>query len=120
MSNSHRSARLEEIERRFGVVSLVRRELGIEGFGVQVFALPPRSRGHRHTERGTGQQELYVALEGGGSIEVDGDRVPFAKHTFVVVEPWAERCPVAGDAGLTYLCVGGVPGAPYRPLTKFA
>ena len=69
MSNGHRSARLEEIARRFGVVSLVRRDLGIEGFGVQVFALPPRSRGHRHTERGTGQQPGELVPSGDRAVD---------------------------------------------------
>lgn len=59
---------IDELSTRYGgVVRLARRDLGIRAFGCQVFELPPNVGGPRHSESGTGQQELYVNL--GGSAE---------------------------------------------------
>lgn len=113
--------RVEEVTGRFGgVVRLVRRDLGITAFGVQVFELPPNGRGPRHDESSTGQEELYVHLAGFGWIDVEGEWVGFGPGVLVRVSPGTTRQPIAGSHGLTYLCVGGRPRAAYEPLDKFS
>jgi hypothetical protein len=112
---------IDELSTRYGgVVRLARTDLGITAFGCQVFELPPNVSGPWHSESGTGQQELYVNLGGSGWIDVDGDRVEFGPRTMIHVTPESVRQPVSGAQGLTYLCVGAPPEAPYRPIDKFA
>ncbi len=57
-----------------GFARLVRPALGITAFGVNVMDLPPDYETEAHDERDTGQEELYVALEGSGAVVVDGGR----------------------------------------------
>ena len=38
----------------------VRRQLGVEAFGVNWFELPPNSEGREHDETGTGQEEVNI------------------------------------------------------------
>jgi hypothetical protein len=80
-------------------VRLARRDLGITAFGCQVFELPPNVGGPRHSESGTGQQELYVNLGGSGWIDVDGDRVEFGPRTMIHVTPESVRQPASGAHG---------------------
>jgi hypothetical protein len=111
---------IDELTPRFdGVVRLARKDLGITAFGCQVFELPPNAAAPRHSESATGQQELYVNLDGRGWIEIDGHDVEFGQRTLIHVAPEATRQPCAGADGLTYLCVGGVPETTFRPNIKF-
>jgi uncharacterized cupin superfamily protein len=51
----------------------VRAELGLTSFGVQTIDMPPSSDRHPWHDHGRdGQEELYVALQGGGTLEVEG------------------------------------------------
>ena len=112
--------RLDDVPTRFGgVVKLVRAELGLRAFGVQVFDYPPGGRGPLHDESASGQEELYLGLDGGGWLEIDDERVPIGPRVAVAVPAGVPRRAVAGGGGLSLLCVGGVPGAPYAPFPKF-
>lgn len=111
---------IEELTPRFGgVIRLARKDLKITAFGCQVFALPPNGAALRHSESASGQQEMYVNLDGHGWIEVDGDDVEFGPRTLIHVAPEAVRRPRAGTDGLTYLCVGASPQPTFRPNSKF-
>jgi quercetin dioxygenase-like cupin family protein len=112
---------IDELSVRYGgVVKLARRDLGITAFGCQVFELPAHGNGPEHSESASGQQELYVNLAGSGWIDVDGERIEFGPRTMIHVTPASVRQPIAGQEGLTYLCVGASPAAPYRAPEKFA
>jgi hypothetical protein len=112
---------IEEVASKFdGVVRLVRKDLAITAFGVQIFELPPNRRAPRHDESSTGQQELYVGLDGSGWIDVEGRRIDFGPRILVRVDAGTTRQAIAGSQGLTYLCVGGRPGAAYEPTQKFS
>ncbi len=117
---SHIRKTIDELTPRFdGVVRLARKDLGITAFGCQVFELPPGAAAHRHSESATGQQELYVNLDGCGWIEIDGQEVEFGPRTLIHVAPEATRQPRAAADGLTYLCVGAAPETTFRPNMKF-
>jgi hypothetical protein len=47
-----------------GAVRFVRRELGLEAFGINWFDLPPGAPGREHDETGTGQEEINVVVAG--------------------------------------------------------
>ena len=79
-----------------GAVRFVRRELGVEAFGINWIELPPDAEGREHDETDTGQEE--------------GD--------FLRFDPQTQRCPVAGPSGLTILAVGAKRGS-YEPRGPF-
>jgi uncharacterized cupin superfamily protein len=103
-----------------GRVALVRHDMGISGFGIQLFDFQPGDDGPpEHDEAPSGQEEIYVGLGGSGWIEVDGERLEFGPETMISVPPGTMRNVHVGQAGLRYLCIGGVPGQAYEPSAKF-
>ena len=104
-------ARLDDIERR-GRDIPVREHLGIHAFGINAYT--PGDDGtliNEHDESQTGQEELYIVLDGNAIFEVDGDTVDAPAGTFVYVGPGSRR-KATGDG--TVLAVGGTPGEAYQ------
>jgi mannose-6-phosphate isomerase-like protein (cupin superfamily) len=104
-------AHLDDIERR-GKDIPVREHLGIHAFGVNAFT--PREDGtlvNDHDEAGTGQEELYIVVDGKVTFEVDGEAVDTPPGTLVYVGPEARR-KATGDG--TLLVVGATPGEAYQ------
>src|SRR5918996_3347382 len=90
-------AHLDDIERR-GRDIPVRERLGIQAFGINAYT--PGKDGtliSEHDEAGSGQEELYIVLDGNATFELDGDTVDAPAGTFVVVGPEARR-KATGDA----------------------
>ena len=65
-----------------GAVRFVRRELGLEAFGLNWFELPANSEGREHDETGSGQEEVNVIVRGTGTYRVDGDEFEWGFQTF--------------------------------------
>src|SRR5262249_60621478 len=104
-------ARLDDIERR-GRTIPVREHLGIHAFGINAYT--PGEDGTligEHVESGSGQEELYIVLEGNATFEVDGETVDAPAGTFVFVRPDLLR--KATGAG-TVLALGATPGQAYQ------
>jgi mannose-6-phosphate isomerase-like protein (cupin superfamily) len=101
-----------------GAVRFVRRELGVEAFGINWFEIPPNSRGNEHDETRSGQEEVSVVVRGDGHWLVNGTEVPVRVGSFVRFDPEVTRCPVAGPDGLTFVSVGARRGA-YEPRGPF-
>ena len=86
-----RVAHLDDIERR-GRDLPVREHLGIHAFGVNAFT--PSEDGtlvNEHDEAGSGQEELYIVLDGKVTFEVDGEAVDAQPGTLVFVGPQSRR-----------------------------
>jgi hypothetical protein len=112
-SPNMRVARLDDIERR-GRSIPVREHLGIRAFGVNAFT--PGEDGtliNDHDESGSGQEELYIVLDGNAAFEVDGETFDAPAGTFVFVRPESRR-KATGDG--TILSVGATPGEPYNAI----
>ena len=108
----------DEVEGRVRLA--VGRNLDVQAFGVNAFRAVADD-GHvvrEHDEIGlasSGQQELYVVLNGAATFNVDGERVDAPAGSFVFVrDPAAKRSAVATEAGTTVLAMGGTPGQAYR------
>ena len=85
------AARLDDIERR-GRSIPVREHFGIHAFGANAYT--PREDGtliNDHDESGSGQEELYVVLDGNATFEVDGQTIDAPAGTFVAVPPGVRR-----------------------------
>jgi mannose-6-phosphate isomerase-like protein (cupin superfamily) len=101
-----------------GAVRFVRRELGLEAFGINWYELPPGAEGREHDETDTGQEEVNVVVAGSGHWRIDGEEVPVRAGTFLRFDPETVRCPVAGPDGLTFIGVGARRGS-YEPRGPF-
>jgi mannose-6-phosphate isomerase-like protein (cupin superfamily) len=109
--------KIDEMEAVFaGAFKRARAKLGVEAFGMQVIDMPPntdRYPEHDHSE--DGQEEVYVAMQGSGEIEIEGKRHPIDPSTMVKVGPGVKRKVWTTDQPLRLLIVGGVPGKVYQP-----
>ena len=97
---------------RTGAVRFVRRELGVEAFGLNWFELPPGHRGPRarrdRHRAGGGQRRRPRRRASGGST---ARRSRYGEGTFLRFDPETVRCPVAGPDGMTFLAIGARRGA---------
>jgi uncharacterized cupin superfamily protein len=98
-----------------GFAKLVRAGLEITAFGANIMDLPPDYTTSSHDESESGQQELYVALRGSGSVDIDGIGLALDTGHLVRVDAGTNRSLSSGPDGLRVLCIGGVPGAAYEP-----
>lgn len=92
-----------------------RAELGVTSFGMQIIRMPggyPDYPEHDHAQ--DGQEEVYVALDGSGTIDVEGEQVPFSPDTLVRVGAGTKRKVLPGPEGLTMLVLSGCPGEAYK------
>jgi hypothetical protein len=66
-----------------------------------------------HDEAGSGQEELYIVMDGTATFEIDGETFDAPAGTFVFVRPEARR-KATGDG--TVLALGGAVGEAYQAL----
>ncbi len=91
------------VERSF---QSLRRELGIEGFGMNVITLAPRQRGRVHTH--DVQEEVYLVLEGELTLVVDGEERTLGVDELARVGAGRRRQIVnAGPGRLVLVALGG-------------
>ena len=108
--------RLDEMERAFGGMWVrARASLGAKAFGFQVTDFPPGAPDvyPMHTHEHDGQEEVYIVLDGGGEMTLDGEKVRVDRDTWVRVGPSVKRHIKADPEGMRLLAIGGVPGGVY-------
>jgi hypothetical protein len=101
-----------------GVVRFLRRELGVEAFGVNWFELPPNAEGREHDETGSGQEEVNIIIRGDGVYRIDSEEVPVTAPMVLRFDAETTRQPVAGPNGMTMIAVGARKGS-YEPRGPF-
>ena len=82
-----------------GAVRFVRRELGVEAFGINWFELPPNAVGREHDESDSGQEEVNVVIRGSGTYRVEGVDVPVRAGTFIRFDPGRRESRSPGRKG---------------------
>jgi quercetin dioxygenase-like cupin family protein len=89
----------------------------INAFGLNVFTAPAEGTVllAPHDERQSGQQELYLVLEGEVAFTLDGEELAATAGTVVAVpDPAVRRGAVARTAGARILAVGAKPVGGFR------
>ena len=87
--------------------------LGIDTFGANVFVARHADQllVEAHDERGSGQQELYLVLDGSAAFELDGEEARLEQgDALAVTDPGVRRSATALTAGTTLLVVGAAEG----------
>jgi uncharacterized cupin superfamily protein len=112
----HAVKKIDDMEAVYGgAFKRVRAELGVESFGIQVIDMPANFDGYpEHDHAEDGQEEVFVALRGGGEIEIEGERYPLDPDHIARVASGVKRKVWPGEQGIRMLIVGGVPGGPYN------
>lgn len=90
--------------------------LGIDTFGANVFVASRADQTlvEEHDERTSGQQELYVVLDGAASFELDGEHARVDKgKALAVSDPSVRRGARAVTPGTAVLIIGAGDG-PFR------
>src|SRR5690242_6551707 len=83
--------------------------LGIDTFGANVFVASRADQTlvEEHDEHASGQQELYIVLEGEAVFDLDGEHVPLGKGTALAVsDPAVRRSARALTPGTAVLIIG--------------
>jgi len=94
-----------------GAVRFVRRQLGVDAFGINWFEIPPGMEGREHDESESQQEEVNVIIRGDGVYRVEGEEIPVEVGTFLRFDPGTTRQPVAGPDGMTMIAVGARRGS---------
>lgn len=104
--------------------------LGVTSFGISISDMAPGADEypeHDHAEEGIGgrmfaerpqqlgQEEVYIALRGSGTLEADGEKYPLDGEHIVRVGASVRRKIVPGPDGLRLLALGATPGRAYDP-----
>jgi mannose-6-phosphate isomerase-like protein (cupin superfamily) len=102
--------------------------LGVSAFGISIVDLDPGADEypeHDHSEDGIGgkmfakrpqqlgQEEVYIALRGSGTVEAGGEEYEIDAEHIVRVDPDVKRKITPGPDGLRLLALGGTPGEAY-------
>jgi len=108
--------KIDEMEAIYlGAFKRARAELGVESFGLQVIDMPPSYENYpEHDHAEDGQEEVFMAIRGGGEIEIAGERFPLDPDHMARVAAGVKRKVWPGPEGIRMVIVGGVPGALYE------
>lgn len=114
--STHTVKKIDEMEAVYlGAFKRARAELGVESFGMQIIDLPPSYENYpEHDHAEDGQEEVFIALRGGGEIEIAGERYPLDGDHIARVASGTMRKVWPGSDGLRLLIIGGVPGGTYE------
>lgn len=109
--------KIDEMEAIYmGSFKRARAELGVESFGMQIIDMPANFENYpEHDHAEDGQEEVFMALRGGGEIEIDGERFPLDTDHVARVSAGTKRKVWPGPDGIRVLVLGGVPGEVYEP-----
>jgi mannose-6-phosphate isomerase-like protein (cupin superfamily) len=103
--------------------------LGVTAFGLSIIDLAPGATEypeHDHSPEGIGgrmfaerpqqlgQEEVYVALEGSGTLEAGGEQYPLDADHVARVGAAVARKVTPGPDGIRLLVIGATPGEPYE------
>jgi uncharacterized cupin superfamily protein len=90
------------------------RDLGVSAWGMGLLEIDAGCTAYpEHDHAGDAQEEVYVVLEGDGSLQAEGSTTPLGPGTLVRVGPATKRKILPGPRGIVVLAIGGTPGRAY-------
>lgn len=90
--------------------------LGVTSFGMQVENFPPHFEHFpEHDHSADGQEEVYTALSGVGTLHAGGETYRLEPGVFARVGPGVTRRITTGEEPIQLLALGAIPGAAYSP-----
>jgi len=97
---------------------LARKALGTTSFGFNLVTIGPGGQIPEHDHADSGEDEVYVILEGDGVIRAGGEDHPAPTGTFASFDPQVSRSILnRSDAPLTALLIGVQPDGGYEPMS---
>lgn len=108
--------RIDDMEGAYGgAFKRARAELGVSSFGIAIIDMPPNFEHYpTHDHARDGQEEVFIALRGGGEIDIAGERHPLDADHAVRVAAGTDRKVLPGPDGIRLLVMGAKPGAIYE------
>jgi uncharacterized cupin superfamily protein len=97
---------------------LARKALGTKSFGFNLVTIGPGGQIPEHDHADSGEDEVYVILEGDGVIRAGEEDHPAPAGTFASFDPQVSRSILnRSDAPLTALLIGVQPDGGYEPMS---
>jgi quercetin dioxygenase-like cupin family protein len=97
---------------------LARKALSTASFGFNLVEIGPGGQIPEHDESGSGQDEVYIVLEGEAVLRIGGEEHPAPAGTFASIEPPVSRTILnRSDAPVTALLIGVDPSGGYEPMS---
>jgi hypothetical protein len=97
-----------------GAFKRARAELGVSSFGMAVIDMPAGYDGYpEHDHAEDGQEEVFLALRGGGELDIEGERHPLDGEHMIRVASGTKRKVLPGPDGIRLLVLGAAPGRTY-------
>jgi len=108
--------RIDDMQGAYGgAFKRARAELGVSSFGMAIIDMPAGYDGYpEHDHAGDGQEEVFMALRGGGELDVEGERHPLDTDHAIRVASGTKRKIHPGPDGIRVLVIGAKPGAVYE------
>jgi hypothetical protein len=116
--SAYKTSHLDEIAaEKWPYWAPIRHHFDVRSFGVNAWRGTDGDEViKRHTEEESGQEELYIVLNGRAMFTVDGEEIDAPAVTLVhVTDPKVERVAIAKEDGTVVLSLGSVPGKAYEP-----
>lgn len=108
--------RIEEMERYTGPFQKGQQfffagtSLGLSKLGINAIKMPPRWEHYpEHDHAGEHEEELYIPLEGSGTLFAEGKSYPLERGVLIRVGPATKRKIVPGPDGMTLLALSDRP-----------
>ena len=96
-----------------------RRQLHLQGVGLGLIRMPA-GEGTTFTHRHRRQEEVYIVIEGEGTMLVDESLIDLIAGDIVRVAATSRRALKAGACDLVVICAGAVPmGYPLNPDSRY-
>ena len=107
----------EEMEGSGGATwRLARKTLGAETFGFNIVDIEPGGQIPEHDETASGQEEVFIVIEGEGTFVADDEEHPAPAGTFIRYSPEVKRTVRNGSEERIRVLLIGVPGdSGYEP-----
>ena len=108
--------RLDDMERYSGTFQkgqqffFAGKSLRLSCLGMNAIRMPPHWEHHpEHDHAADNEEELYIPLEGSGTLYAEGQSYPIERGVLIRVGPAAKRKIVPGPQGLTLLMLSDRP-----------